>query len=89
VFKNRAKDEVVSVLKQCTMKTYGGSECKKFHAFLTLATHGGEWTVSCPGHFTPPPLPREKIFPYPLNSSLSGPQSQSQHTGKETHICPC
>jgi len=22
------------------------------HAFLTLALDGGEWMVSCPGHFT-------------------------------------
>jgi len=25
----------------------------KVHSFLTLALDGGEWSVSCPSHFTP------------------------------------
>jgi hypothetical protein len=34
------------------MKVYGGVEVY-IHIFLTLALVGGEWSASCPCHFTP------------------------------------
>jgi len=38
--------------KHHTMKKYGGMEVQ-LCAFLTFAMNGGEWTASCPSHFTP------------------------------------
>jgi hypothetical protein len=34
------------------MKTHGGVKVE-LHIFLTLALDGGEWSASCPSHFTP------------------------------------
>jgi hypothetical protein len=34
------------------MKAYGGEDVQ-IHIFLTSALSGGEWSGSCPGHFTP------------------------------------
>jgi hypothetical protein len=34
------------------MKAYGGMDVQ-IHIFLTLALVGGEWSNSCPCHFTP------------------------------------
>jgi hypothetical protein len=34
------------------VKMYGRMKVL-LHAFLTLALAGGEWSASCPGHFTP------------------------------------
>jgi hypothetical protein len=39
------------VTKHHTMKTYWGVELY-LHTSLTLALDGGEWSASCPGHFT-------------------------------------
>jgi hypothetical protein len=33
------------------MKAYGRVDVQ-IHIFLTLALVGGEWSTSCPGHFT-------------------------------------
>lgn len=35
------------------------------HSFLTLALYGGEWSASCPGHFTlneKPPSTHLRLF---------------------------
>jgi hypothetical protein len=54
------------------MKTYGGMEVW-LHAFQTSALDEGEWSASRLGRFT-----RGERFPrYPLNRTLSGPQSRS------------
>jgi hypothetical protein len=42
--------------------------------FLTLALDGGEWSVSCPGHF----IPREGAW-CPSDRRLGGPYSWSGH----------
>jgi hypothetical protein len=38
--------------KHHAMKMYWGVEIQH-HTFLTIALEGGEWSASCPGHFTP------------------------------------
>jgi hypothetical protein len=40
------------MLKLHTIKMYGGIEAQ-FHTFLIMALDGGEWSASCPSHFTP------------------------------------
>jgi len=39
-------------IKCHAMKMYGGVEVQ-LQAFLNSALDGGEWSASCPGHFTP------------------------------------
>jgi hypothetical protein len=39
-------------MKQHAMKTYQGVAVE-IHVFLTSALVRGEWSASCPGHFTP------------------------------------
>jgi hypothetical protein len=59
----------------------GGAEIY-FHAFLTSALDESEWSASRPGCFNP----REKKYlQYPLDTSLSGPQSRSGRGGEENH----
>jgi hypothetical protein len=42
----------------------------RFHVFLTSALVGGEWSVSCPGHF----ILGERAPQYPFDRKLSGPR---------------
>jgi len=63
------------------MNTCGRVELQ-FHTFLTSALDRSEWSASCPSSFT---LGGKN--PYcTLNSRLGGPQSWSEHGGKEKKI---
>jgi len=53
------------------MKTYVEMEIE-FHAFLTLALDGDDWTASRPALFT-----LRKDFPVPIGRRLGGPQNPS------------
>jgi hypothetical protein len=68
------------------MKTYGGVNVQ-INVFLTSALAGGEWSASRPGRFTPgesaPPPHR-----YPLDRSMSGPQSRFEIYGEVTILDP-
>jgi hypothetical protein len=59
------------------MKMYGGVEVQ-FHTFLTSALDEGEWSASCPGHFT-----LEKSPMYQLDRRMCRPQSQCECSGRE------
>jgi len=52
---------------------------KNESGFSSLALHGGERSVSCPGRFTA----GEKRSWYPLDRKLGGPLSQSGRGGEE------
>jgi hypothetical protein len=49
------------------MKAYRGVVAQ-YHTFLSSALDGGEWSASCPGHFTP----RGNCRRYPLDGMLGG-----------------
>jgi hypothetical protein len=54
--KVKGKDKVVPLLfltERYTVKMYLGEWRYSFIHSLTLALDGGEWSASCPGHFTP------------------------------------
>jgi hypothetical protein len=53
----------------------------KYHAFLTSALDGGEWSVLRPGLFTS----GQKTL-YPLDRRLGGPQSRSGRCGEEKYF---
>jgi hypothetical protein len=61
------------------MKAYGEVDVE-IHIFLTLALAGGEWSASCPGHFT---LGEQPPW-YPLERRLGGPQSWSGQCGENS-----
>jgi hypothetical protein len=65
------------------MKAYGGVDVQ-IHIFLTAALVGGEWSASCPSHFTP----RGKSPLYPLDRRFGGPKSQSGQHGEEKILDP-
>jgi len=46
-------------------------------------TDGGEWSISCPHHFTSQKEPQ-----YPYNRRLNGIQSWSAHFGEEKNLLP-
>jgi hypothetical protein len=54
------------IAKHHTMKSYRGMEVH-FHAFLTSAQDGGDWTTLRPGGFTP----RENDPRHPLDRILN------------------
>ena len=56
------------------MKAYRGNRHLYFHAFLTWASDGVEWSTLCPGRFAPRKEPR-----YPWNRWLGGSQCHSGH----------
>jgi hypothetical protein len=64
------------------MKTYGGVVVQT-HVFLTSALVGGEWSTSCPNHFT-----TEERARYPLDRRLGGPQSLSRRCGEVNILDP-
>jgi hypothetical protein len=53
------------------MKTLGSGGAVP--PFLTSALDGGEWSASCPGHFTPGKEPQ-----YPLDRRLVGPRERAE-----------
>jgi len=62
----------------CETEQYWGVELQ-LHAFLTSVLHGGEWSGSRPGRFTPGAL-------YPLDRRLGGLQSRSGRGSEEKEI---
>jgi len=67
------------------MNAYWGSGHIAPH-ILDSALDGGEWSASCPGHFTSPP-PGKNPW-YPLDKRLGGPLSWSEHSGEEKSSQP-
>ena len=66
----------LGLMNNLAMKMYEGLKVL-LHAFLTLALAGGEWSASCPGHFTP----REGAQ-CPFCKGLDGFQIRSGHRGE-------
>jgi hypothetical protein len=60
------------------MKGYEGVGVH-IHTLLTSALAEGEWSASCPCHFTP----GEGAPRYPLDKRLGGPQIRSARRGEE------
>ena len=67
----RVKSENGKIVPVPTRRRIPGVEIQN-HSFLTSAVGEGEWSVSCPGHYTIGKEPR-----YPLKRRMGGPQSQS------------
>jgi hypothetical protein len=61
------EDISLYLMKHHPVKTYLGVKVWLHDAFLTSAIDGGEWSASCPSHFTP-----EKIPWYSLDGKLGG-----------------
>jgi hypothetical protein len=65
------------------MKAYWGVEVY-FHAFFTSVLDGGEWSASCPCHFTPGGKSPWNL----LDRRLGGPQSWFGRGGAEKNPQP-
>jgi hypothetical protein len=88
----KGKGKAISVLfltEQHAMKAYWGVEAQ-FHAFLTSALDGGEWSVSCPGRLTPRERARRthwiRGWVDPTASLEGGEEKNSQPLGLEPPI---
>jgi hypothetical protein len=68
------------------MNSYGRlSEFAWLHAFLILATDGGDWTALRTGCF----YAWGKNRRFPFNRRLGGTRSQSESFGEKRYLLPC